>query len=71
MWDLHIHSPKTKLSDGFVLEGGNEWEVYCKTLHESEVQAFGITDYFSADGYFATLGEFRSAEQIHTAQSNS
>lgn len=58
IWDLHIHSPKTKLNDGFVLEGGKEWEVYCRTLDASEVQVFGITDYFSADGYFAALKEF-------------
>jgi energy-coupling factor transporter ATP-binding protein EcfA2 len=59
-WDLHLHSPGTKLNDGFRTEDGKEWEVYCKTLHESDVQVFGITDYFSADGYFATLKEFKA-----------
>lgn len=55
MWDLHIHAPGTKLSDQYKApDGGDIWDEYCRRLHASDVQAFGITDYFSADGYFAT-----------------
>jgi len=57
-WDLHIHSPGTKLNDQFKAGGGNVWDEYCRRLEESDVQVFGITDYFSADGYFRTLEEF-------------
>lgn len=32
---------------------------YCRRLHDSDVQAFGITDYFSADGYFSTRAKFQ------------
>ena len=48
-WDLHLHTPGTKLSDGF---GKDEkaWNKYIDFLEKSPVQAFGITDYFSADG---------------------
>ena len=58
-WDLHLHSPGTKLNDQFKVDSNDPWDEYCRTLHDSDVQAFGITDYFSADGYFSTLTEFR------------
>jgi ABC-type lipoprotein export system ATPase subunit len=58
-WDLHIHAPGTKLNDEFKVGGGDMWDEYCQRLHNSDVQAFGITDYFSADGYFSTRKEFQ------------
>ena len=58
-WDLHIHSPGTKLSDQFASGDADPWDAYCRRLNDSDVQAFGITDYFSADGYLATAREFR------------
>ena len=58
-WDLHLHSPGTKLNDQFKIGGGNCWDKYCQILHDSDVQAFGITDYFSVDGYFKTITEYR------------
>jgi ABC-type lipoprotein export system ATPase subunit len=39
--------------------GVEVWGEYCRRLHESDVQAFGITDYYSADSYLATVGEYR------------
>jgi energy-coupling factor transporter ATP-binding protein EcfA2 len=58
-WDLHIHAPGTKLNDQFTAAGGDVWVEYCKRLHDSDVQAFGITDYFSADGYFSAREKMR------------
>ncbi|MGN6313901.1 MAG: TrlF family AAA-like ATPase [Rhodanobacteraceae bacterium] len=59
-WDLHLHAPGTKLNDQFRAPvGGELWDEYCRRLHESDVQAFGITDYFSADCYFAVVAEYR------------
>ncbi len=59
-WDLHLHAPETKLADQFRLPDSAEiWEEYCRRLHESDVHAFGITDYFSADCYLATVDEYR------------
>ena len=58
-WDLHIHAPRTKLNDQFTAADGDVWDEYCQRLHGSDVQAFGITDYFSADGYFSTRAKFR------------
>lgn len=58
-WDLHLHSPSTKLNDQFkTTDGTDVWDAYCRKLHESDVQAFGITDYFSADGYFSTIKNY-------------
>lgn len=58
-WDLHLHAPGTKKSDGYRLESGDPWDEYCRILEESDVYAFGITDYFSAEGYLKTVEEFR------------
>ncbi|MFC1885457.1 TrlF family AAA-like ATPase [Thermodesulfobacteriota bacterium] len=58
-WDLHIHAPGTKLNDQFKSDDGNVWKEYCQRLHESDVKAFGIADYFSADGYFSARAEFQ------------
>lgn len=58
-WDLHLHAPGTKLNDQFKINGSDVWDEYCRRLHDSDVQAFGITDYFSADCYFSTNKEFR------------
>ncbi len=56
-WDLHLHSPGTKLNDQYKITG-DVWDEYCRVLEESDVQVFGITDYFSADGYNRTVAEF-------------
>jgi ABC-type lipoprotein export system ATPase subunit len=58
-WDLHLHCPGTKLNDGFKITAGDPWGIYCAKLHESDVQAFGITDYFSIDGYRVCVKEYR------------
>jgi predicted ATPase len=58
-WDLHLHAPGTKLNDNFKVDDGDVWDEYCRRLHESDVQVFGITDYFSADGFFSASSKFR------------
>lgn len=50
-WDLHVHTPGTKKNDQYKLKGGGEWDLFCKMLHESDVMAVGICDYFSAENY--------------------
>lgn len=47
-WDLHLHAPGTRLSDGYK---PLDWDRYCATLEESDVAVFGITDYFCFDGF--------------------
>ena len=57
-WDLHLHAPHTKLNNQFRVNEGDIWDEYCRRLHESDVHAFGITDYFSAETYFRTTTEY-------------
>ncbi len=59
-WDLHIHPPFTKLNNAYSIPSNTSgaednieavWGKYCQTLEESDVEVFGITDYFSLEGY--------------------
>ena len=59
-WDLHLHTPETKLANAYGSESGT-WDEYIDFLESSPVEAFGITDYFSADGYY-TLKEKYAAK---------
>jgi energy-coupling factor transporter ATP-binding protein EcfA2 len=59
-WDLHLHAPGTKQNDQFKATGsGDVWDEYCRRLNGTDVQAFGITDYFSADTYFAACAKYK------------
>src|ERR1700740_528847 len=58
-WDLHIHTPGTKKNDQYRSGDGDVWTEFCDSVERSDVQAFGITDYFSADGYFEFIRNFR------------
>ncbi|MBE7649298.1 AAA family ATPase [Tenacibaculum finnmarkense] len=60
-WDLHLHTPLTKLSDHFEKIGEEDlWKTYCDKIENSDVSAFGITDYFSSENYFTFLDEFKT-----------
>ena len=41
-WDLHIHTPFTKLNNQF----GDDWSSYANALIESEISVIGSTNYF-------------------------
>jgi hypothetical protein len=58
-WDLHIHAPGTKKNDQYRVPTGDPLDAYCDHLEVSDVAAFGITDYFSADSYFAVTERFK------------
>ena len=51
LWDLHIHTPFSHLSNGF----GTDWDTYVKELFKkailNNVAVIGITDYFTIEGY--------------------
>jgi len=50
-WDLHIHAPGTKLANGYGDADSENLKTYVDRLEASDVAAFGITDYFSFDGF--------------------
>ena len=56
-WDLHVHAPGTKLSDGYTHDN-DELEEFCKAIESSDVTVIGIADYFSADGYYRVSEKF-------------
>lgn len=57
-WDLHIHAPGTRLADGYGKQP--DWDRYCRVLEESDVAAFGITDYFTLESFFECKKQFAS-----------
>lgn len=60
-WDLHIHTPETKLNNQYQLtDGGDVWDKFCDEIENSDVEVFGITDYFSFDNYFLFLEKFQA-----------
>ncbi len=60
-WDLHIHTPFTKLNDQYnVNSGEDKWDRFCDKVEESDVMVFGITDYFSVENYFTFIDKFRA-----------
>jgi hypothetical protein len=58
MWDLHIHAPGTKLSNAY--GAAADWDRFCRILEESEVAAFGVTDYFGFDGFFEVVSQYEA-----------
>src|SRR5690606_5335816 len=49
-WDLHIHSPNTKLSNNFEAPAGEDvWDKYIHALEKSGTGVIGLTDYFCVD----------------------
>lgn len=51
-WDLHIHTPDSKLGSSFL---GVTWDEYINALDKSatanKISVIGITDYMTIDGY--------------------
>ena len=60
-WDLHLHAPGTKLSNSFGEPDEATLKSYVQKLEASDVQVFGITDYFSFDTYFAVKEAYQAA----------
>lgn len=59
-WDLHVHTPLTKLNNQYKAEDENKnWDTFCEKIENSDVSVFGITDYFSIDNYFYFVKIFK------------
>jgi len=51
-WDLQIHVPGANHADQYTAESGVDvWDEFIEYIKNSEVSVFGITDYYSVDGY--------------------
>ncbi|MDY0148806.1 MAG: hypothetical protein RBT03_01820 [Kiritimatiellia bacterium] len=57
-WDLHIHTPESKLGSSFP---GLDWGGYVTALEtaaiEARISVIGVTDYMSIDGYEKLVNE--------------
>jgi hypothetical protein len=66
-WDLHVHTPESKLGTAFV---GVGWGQYLDALEmvakKEEVAVIGVTDYMSIDGYEKLLIEHRQNKRLTT-----
>lgn len=53
-WDLHVHAPTTRLENGYEANDAGEpdWDRFCRIIHDSDVSAIGITDYFSLASFY-------------------
>lgn len=59
-WDLHVHTPFTKLNDQYIVDDGEDkWDIFCRKIHDSDIEVIGITDYFSIDNYFTFLSKYK------------
>ncbi|OGF86435.1 hypothetical protein A3I28_03060 [Candidatus Giovannonibacteria bacterium RIFCSPLOWO2_02_FULL_43_37] len=60
-WDLHTHTPLTKLNDKYsTAKGGDVWTDFCERVERSDVEVFGITDYFSVENYLLFKKNFQN-----------
>jgi predicted nuclease with TOPRIM domain len=53
-WDLHVHSPLSILNNQFKplpSGSGPDWDAYVDALEAAPIAVYGITDYFTVDGY--------------------
>lgn len=64
-WDLHVHTPESKLGTPF---GGLTWDEYVDELEtaasDSEISVIGVTDYMTIDGYEKLLAEHRDNDRL-------
>ncbi|WP_157874108.1 hypothetical protein [Psychromicrobium lacuslunae] len=58
-WDLHVHAPGNKMNDGYAANSGEpDLAKFCQILHDSDVAAVAVADYFSLDSYFAVRQKY-------------
>lgn len=58
-WDLHIHTPSTKSANNY-RNTDESFDTYVDMLENSDVEVFGITDYFNIESYNIFLEKFQS-----------
>ncbi|MDP3297824.1 MAG: hypothetical protein Q8N09_09615 [Thermodesulfovibrionia bacterium] len=59
-WDLHVHTPHTKLDNRYVVSADIDiWDEFCEKIERSDVDVIGITDYFSTDNYSTFLKHYQ------------
>jgi len=64
-WDLHIHTPFTKLNNNYTGINDEEiWNKFCENIETSDVSVFGITDYFGIENYCRFIEKYHEKYPI-------
>lgn len=64
-WDLQIHPPESKLNDQYKSYDSTDiWDKFFDYLKKSDVGVFGITDYFSIDGYKKLMDKVKHEQKL-------
>ena len=64
-WDLQIHAPGAKHADQYKSEGNADvWDTFLNYLKRSDVEVFGITDYFSIESYEKILDKTKNNQNF-------
>lgn len=64
-WDLQIHAPESKLADQYKSDGSIDvWDKFIDYLKKTDVDVFGITDYFSIDGYEKLISKIKDNQEL-------
>ena len=65
-WDLQIHPPQCKHADQYKVNAGIDiWDKFLNYLKKTDVEVFGITDYFSIDGYEKLLAKIKKDDVLN------
>ena len=58
-WDLHVHTPYTKLNDNYHIDNEQKkLDYFCEKIEQSNVSVFGVTDYFSISNFCSFKDNF-------------
>ena len=65
-WDLQIHTPEANHADQYTKSKTVQmlWSTFIDYLKKSDVSVFGITDYFSIDGYEKFIKKIENNEDL-------
>lgn len=64
-WDMQIHVPGAKHADQYTAENGADvWDKFIDHLKSSDVSVFGVTDYFSVEGYETLLDKIKGISEL-------
>jgi len=66
-WDLHVHTPESRLGSSF---GGTSWDEYVTAVETAaagaNISVIGVTDYMTLDGYEKLLAEKHANGRLST-----
>lgn len=65
-WDLHIHVPETNGTEYSKEKPRDPWTPFLKLIENSGIEVFGITDYFSIEGYLLFMAKAKNNQKLES-----